>query len=168
MAGMIYARELQQGLFSTASMRDKFRAVSRQWHRLLEFQDSEEGGVMAGIRRKRAPYDTEREYNQMQRFRRLQQVDIASQLWQIMGPSAAFRGQQEAVIRAIIRGESPIVQVAGTGEGKRFCEVAKLATNRVKKFRSRTYVCMYVCMYIFRPGAVRPVKSPIGAQDVLS
>jgi hypothetical protein len=27
---------------------------------------------------------------------------------------------------------------------------------------------MYVCMYIFRPGAVRPVKSPIGAQDVLS
>jgi superfamily II DNA helicase RecQ len=117
-AGMVYARELQQGLFSTASMRDKFRAVSRQWHRLLEFQDSEEGGVMAAIRRKRAPYDTEREHNQMQRFRRLQQVDIAGQLRQMMGPSATFRGQQEAVIRAIIRGESPIIQVAGTGEGK--------------------------------------------------
>ncbi|KAG7405148.1 ATP-dependent DNA helicase Q5 [Fusarium oxysporum f. sp. rapae] len=117
-AGMIYARELQQGLFSTASMRDKFRAVSRQWHRLFEFQDSEEGGVMAAIRRKRAPYDTEQEHNQMQRFRRLQQVDIAGQLRQIMGPSAAFRGQQEAVIRAIIRGESPIIQIAGTGKGK--------------------------------------------------
>ncbi|KAL3588248.1 hypothetical protein FPOAC2_14147 [Fusarium poae] len=97
-AGMVYARDLQQGLFSTASMRDKFRAVSRQWHRLFEFHDSEEGGVMAGIRRKRVPYDTEREYNQMQRFRRLQQVDIAGQLRQMMGPSAAFRGQQEAVI----------------------------------------------------------------------
>ncbi|EXA31534.1 hypothetical protein FOVG_17156 [Fusarium oxysporum f. sp. pisi HDV247] len=118
-AGMVYARELQQGLFSTASMRDKFRAVSRQWHRLFEFQDSEEGGVMAPTtRRKRAPYDTEREYNQMQRFRRLQQVDIAGQLRQMMGPSAAFRGQQETVIRAIIRGESPIIQIAGTGEGK--------------------------------------------------
>jgi hypothetical protein len=36
-AGMVYARELQQGLFSTATMRDKFRSVSRQWHRFLEF-----------------------------------------------------------------------------------------------------------------------------------
>jgi hypothetical protein len=117
-AGMIYARELQQGLFSTASMRDKFRAVSRQWHRLFEFQDSEEGGMAAGVRRKRAAYDTERDHNQMQRFRRLQQVDVAGQLRQMMGPSAAFRGQQEAVIRAIIRGESPIIQIAGTGEGK--------------------------------------------------
>ncbi|KAG8670796.1 hypothetical protein FPOAC1_004030 [Fusarium poae] len=117
-AGMVYARELQQGLFSTASMRDKFRAVSRQWHRLFEFQDSEESGASAATRRKRAPYDTEREYNRMQRFRRLQQVDIAGQLRQMMGPSAAFRGQQETVIRAIIRGESPIIQIAGTGEGK--------------------------------------------------
>ncbi|KAG8664705.1 uncharacterized protein FPOAC1_013485 [Fusarium poae] len=117
-AGMVYARELQQGLFSTASMRDKFRAVSRQWHRLFEFQDSEESGTLLAIRRKRAPYDTEREHNRMQRFRRLQQVDVAGQLRQMMGPSAAFRGQQETVIRAIIRGESPIVQIAGTGEGK--------------------------------------------------
>jgi superfamily II DNA helicase RecQ len=100
-------------------MRDKFRAVSRQWHRLFEFQDSEEGRVTgATTRRKRAPHDTEREYNQMQRFRRLQQVNIAGQLRQMMGPSATFRGQQETVIRAIIRGESPIIQIAGTGEGK--------------------------------------------------
>ncbi|OBS16845.1 hypothetical protein FPOA_12574 [Fusarium poae] len=90
----------------------------QQWHRLFEFQDSEESGASAATRRKRAPYDTEREYNRMQRFRRLQQVDIAGQLRQMMGPSAAFRGQQETVIRAIIRGESPIIQIAGTGEGK--------------------------------------------------
>jgi hypothetical protein len=29
-AGMIYARELQQGMLGTAAWRDKFRAVSRQ------------------------------------------------------------------------------------------------------------------------------------------
>jgi superfamily II DNA helicase RecQ len=36
----------------------------------------------------------------------------------MMGPEARFRGRQEEVMRAVIRGESPVVQVAGTGEGK--------------------------------------------------
>lgn len=31
-AGMIYAREMQQGLGGTALMREKFREVSREWH----------------------------------------------------------------------------------------------------------------------------------------
>ncbi|KAM6523080.1 hypothetical protein FSOLCH5_003699 [Fusarium solani] len=117
-AGMVYARDLQQGLFSTASMREKFRAVSRQWHRFLEFQDGDEATVAGIGRRKRAPYDTEREHNRFQRFKRMQQVNIAGQLKQMMGEEAEFRGQQETVIRAIMRGESPIVQIAGTGEGK--------------------------------------------------
>jgi hypothetical protein len=37
-AGMVYARELQQGAFGTAERRDKFRVISRQWHRFLGFQ----------------------------------------------------------------------------------------------------------------------------------
>ncbi|KAJ3469903.1 hypothetical protein MRS44_000002 [Fusarium solani] len=115
-AGMVYARELQQGLFSTATMRDKFRSVSRQWHRFLEFREGD--SLAVAIRRKREPFETEREYHQLQRFRRLQQVDIAARLREMIGPDAAFRGQQETVIRAIMRGESPIVQIAGTGEGK--------------------------------------------------
>ncbi|KAH7169547.1 RecQ helicase [Fusarium sp. MPI-SDFR-AT-0072] len=73
-----------QGLFSTATMRDKFRS------------------------REREPFETEQEHNQLQRFRRMQQVDIAGQL----------RRMLEAVIRAIMRGESPIVQITGTGGGK--------------------------------------------------
>ncbi|MDB5910917.1 MAG: hypothetical protein JWP34_5031, partial [Massilia sp.] len=32
-AGMVYARELQQGTSGTAARREQFRAVSRQWHR---------------------------------------------------------------------------------------------------------------------------------------
>jgi superfamily II DNA helicase RecQ len=115
-AGMVYARELQQGLFSTATMRDKFRSVSRQWHRFLEFREGD--SLAVAIRRKREPFETEREHHQLQRFRRLQQVDIAARLREMIGPDAAFRGQQETVIRAIMRGESPIMQIAGTGEGK--------------------------------------------------
>jgi hypothetical protein len=117
-AGMVYAREMQQGLFSTATMRDKFRSVSRQWHRLLEFRDGDEFSDRAGgawrRKREREPFETEQEHNQLQRFRRMQQVDIAGQLRQMLGPDAAFRGQQEAVIRAIMRGESPVVQITGT------------------------------------------------------
>ncbi|RSL82730.1 hypothetical protein CEP52_016890 [Fusarium oligoseptatum] len=114
-AGMVYARELQQGLFSTSDMRDKFRAVSRQWHRLLGFHD---GDQAMGRVRKRAPYETERDDNRFRRFRRMQQVNIAGQLRQMMGAGAEFRGQQETVIRVIMRGESPVVQIAGTVEGK--------------------------------------------------
>jgi hypothetical protein len=37
-----------------------------------------------------------------------------------------------------------------------------------KKEQGTPTYCMYVCMYIFRPGGRRPQKSPTGAQDVLS
>ncbi|KAK4205855.1 hypothetical protein QBC37DRAFT_393812 [Rhypophila decipiens] len=43
-AGMIYARELQQGPFGTAARRDGFRRVSRQWHRFWGFGAEEGGG----------------------------------------------------------------------------------------------------------------------------
>lgn len=36
----------------------------------------------------------------------------------MIGEGAEFQGKQEAVIRAIIQGESPIVQIAATEEGK--------------------------------------------------
>lgn len=36
----------------------------------------------------------------------------------LLGPGTAFRGGQEAVVRAVVRGETPILQVAATSEGK--------------------------------------------------
>jgi hypothetical protein len=36
-AGMIYARGLQQGMSGTAARREQFRMISRQWHRFLGF-----------------------------------------------------------------------------------------------------------------------------------
>jgi superfamily II DNA helicase RecQ len=74
---------------------------------------------MAGVgKRKVDVFESVREEARFRRFARLQRVDIQGQLKQMMGPEAQFRGMQEEVIRAIVRGESPIIQVAGTGEGK--------------------------------------------------
>ncbi|KAK4232713.1 DEAD-like helicase, partial [Achaetomium macrosporum] len=118
-AGLVYARELQQGTFGTAARRDRFRAVSRAWHRFfgLGAEDREGGPAVTG-KRKADMFDSVREEARFRRFARLQRVDIQGQLRVMMGPEAQFRGMQEQVIRAIVRGESPIVQVGGTGEGK--------------------------------------------------
>jgi hypothetical protein len=117
-AGLVYARELQQGVLGTAARRDQFRAVSRQWHRFfgLGVEDRAVGAAVG--KRKVDVFESVREEARFRRFARLQRVDIQGQLKQMMGPEARFRGMQEEVIRAIVRGESPIIQVAGTGEGK--------------------------------------------------
>ncbi|KAK4095800.1 P-loop containing nucleoside triphosphate hydrolase protein [Parathielavia hyrcaniae] len=72
----------------------------------------------AAVQRKVDMFESVREEAQFRRFARLQRVDIQGQLKQMMGPEAQLRGMQEDVIRAIVRGENPIIQVAGTGEGK--------------------------------------------------
>jgi superfamily II DNA helicase RecQ len=117
-AGMVYARELQQGVFSTAARRERFRAISRQWHRFLGFGAEDAIGAGAGVKRTRDAFDGVREEARFRRLTRLRQVDMQGQLKQMMGEGAVFRGNQEAVIRAIARGESPIIQIAGTGGGK--------------------------------------------------
>ena len=106
-AGMIYARELQQGTLGTAAKRDGFRAVSRLWHRFLGFGADDRGPATG--KRTRAPFDSAREEARCRRFSRLQQVDIAGRLRQMVSAEAQFRGSQERVIRAIIRGETPII-----------------------------------------------------------
>lgn len=124
-AGMVYARELQQGAFGTALRREQFRTVSRQWHRFLGFGAEDWGwGSGAGVARagtkrgKPDVFDNMREEARYRRFDRLQRVDIRAQLRMMIGEGATFRGQQEKVIRAIVRGESPVVQITGTGGGK--------------------------------------------------
>ncbi len=117
-AGMVYARLLQQGAFGTASRREQFRGVSQRWHRLLGFGADDAAGSHAGAKRGREPIDQEREEVRWRRFARLQRVDVRGELTMMMGATAEFRGQQEVVIRAVMKGESPIVQVAGTGGGK--------------------------------------------------
>jgi len=106
---MIYARELHQGILGTAARHDEFRGVSRQWVRFLGFGAGEGGKETAGSKRKRELFDSVREEARFRRFVRLRMMNIGGALRTMLGEKAEFRGMQEKVIRAIIRGESPIV-----------------------------------------------------------
>ncbi|KJZ69027.1 hypothetical protein HIM_11586 [Hirsutella minnesotensis 3608] len=122
-AGLIYARLFGQGELGTMRSREQFRKVSMQWHRFFGFgaEDRTERGCGAsggGGKRARAVFDVEREESQRKRFERLHRIDIRGQLKQMMGPTAEFRGMQETAIRAVTRGEWPIIQVTPTGGGK--------------------------------------------------
>ena len=55
---------------------------------------------------------------QLTRWKRLQRVDIYAELEKMLGSKARFRGLQEPVLQAIIKHQSPIVAVIGTGVGK--------------------------------------------------
>ncbi|KJZ70997.1 hypothetical protein HIM_09608 [Hirsutella minnesotensis 3608] len=99
-------------------MREQFRAISREWHQFLGFGAEDWTGAGAGGKRRRARFEVEREEARFRRFARLSQTNMRGQLRQMMGDETEFRGQQEEVIRSIVRGESPIVQITGTGGGK--------------------------------------------------
>jgi superfamily II DNA helicase RecQ len=116
-AGMIYARELQQATFGTDKARDKFRAVSRAWHRFLGFGD-EDQKTGIGSKRRREPYDAARDAERMRRMRMMRNADIHGSLGSMVGPGAEFRGQQERVIRSIMQEGGPFIQITGTGGGK--------------------------------------------------
>jgi hypothetical protein len=116
-AGMIYARELQQGTIGTAVRRDRFREVSRQWHHFLGFGTQDHTG-RAPKKRKREVFDGIREEARFRRFERLQVMDLEGQLQVMLGDGAQFRGIQRKVIQAIVRGDNLIIQITGTGGGK--------------------------------------------------
>lgn len=115
-AGMVYARELQQGLGGTAMARERFREVSSKWHRFFGFDMDQT--VQAGGKRKREAFESAREEARFERLRRLQQANTSGQLQQMMGRGTEFRGQQSSVIRSIIAGDTPIIQITSTGGGK--------------------------------------------------
>ena len=69
-------------------------------------------------KRKREVFEVEAQEVQYQRFKRLGQVDIRRKMQMMMGAEAEFRGLQEPAIQAIMQGESPVIQITGTGGGK--------------------------------------------------
>jgi superfamily II DNA helicase RecQ len=125
-AGMIYAREMQQELGGTAIMREKFREVSREWHQFFDFgqegtsRDGVQGKATAAAqqRRQRNKFESSRQSVRLRRLEALRQVDISAMLECIQGKAATFRPGQRNVISGIVRGESPVVQITPTGGGK--------------------------------------------------
>jgi RecQ family ATP-dependent DNA helicase len=118
-AGMIYARELMEGDHSIISRREKFRRVSHVWHCFLGFPSAHQGVGMSGrAKRKRQVYEEEMQDAQLARWKRLRGVDIHAELEKMLGSEARFRGLQEPVLQAIMKHQSPIIAVMGTGVGK--------------------------------------------------
>ncbi|CAM1501430.1 Fc.00g010580.m01.CDS01, partial [Cosmosporella sp. VM-42] len=115
--GITYGRTRQQFGSGTALQQEQFLQASLIWHQFLAFQSAKGKTKMekTGL----APYEVERQSIRALRLQHLQQVDLAGMLRQMLqNPLATFRGSQEAVLQAIVQGRSPIVQIAGTGEGK--------------------------------------------------
>ena len=96
-----------------------FRQVSQEWHRFLQFESSIQGfGIKAGMKRPRSEWEHIGREVQFRRFKQMCHVNIHSKLKELMGQKAEFRRLQEKTIHAIITGQSPIVSVIATGEGK--------------------------------------------------
>jgi superfamily II DNA helicase RecQ len=116
---MIYARELMEGDNSIISRYKKFRQVSHVWYCFLGFPSAHQGVGMSGrAKRKRQVYKEEMQDMQLARWKRLRGVDIYAELEKILGSEARFRELQEPVLQAIMKYQSPIVAVMGTGIGK--------------------------------------------------
>ena len=113
---MVYGRTLEQGTAGTASRREEFRRISVRWHRFFGFGAAD--ARTGRLKRKAEGFEVAREEAKKRRMGRLRDVDLGGRLKQMLGDDKKFRGRQEEVIKAIVRGYSPIVQVAGTGEGK--------------------------------------------------
>ena len=55
---------------------------------------------------------------QIARWKRLRSVDIYKELKQMLGDKAQFWGLQESALKVIMKNESPILVIMGTGAGK--------------------------------------------------
>ena len=118
-AGMIYARELRQAPGEIIGRQDMFRHISQEWHRFLEFASVIQGfGIKAGIKRPRSEWEHIGREVQFRQFKQMCHVNIHRKLKELMGENAEFRGLQEKAMHAIMTGQSPIVSIMATGEGK--------------------------------------------------
>ena len=118
-AGMIYARLLRQAPGQTMRRQDMFRQISQEWHRFLQFGSTIQGfGVKAGMKRPRSEWEHIGREVQFRRFKQMCHINIHGKLKELMGENAEFRGLQEKTIHAIMTGQSPIVSIMATGEGK--------------------------------------------------
>ncbi len=99
------------------SQQDKHRKISMIWHRFLGLDRND--GHHHPVKREREVYNEEQDRMRAKRAKRLCNVDIRAQFRQMTGrDDIEFRGNQEAVIKSITQGQTPIIQIVGTGTGK--------------------------------------------------
>ncbi|KAL9607142.1 MAG: hypothetical protein Q9167_007916 [Letrouitia subvulpina] len=117
-AGTVYARGVREQDGAVESIRQKYRRASENWHRFLGFERAEEDSGPGG-KRKRTSWEEEAETGRRERWKRLKQVDVPMGLKRMMGNEAAeFRGGQQAIVEAVIGGDSRVLAIMPTGGGK--------------------------------------------------
>lgn len=132
-AGSVYARSLQEAPSHVQSMRHRFRTASIEWHKVLEFneqmhQELKMGqgrgrlggdvGELLGVKRGRTEEHEKSPGPRIRRWQSLRQTDLQAAIERLMGAGTQFRGKQQAALRAIMDGKSPIIVVMRTGGGK--------------------------------------------------
>lgn len=112
-----YGRTVSYGSGGRASEADGFYKASLLWHRFLTLSDPED--LLDGRKRKHEGFEVQWAKAKARRLRQLQGVDLLARLRTMLRrPDADFRGQQEAVLQAVVQGVHPILHVSGTGSGK--------------------------------------------------
>lgn len=118
----IYGRTVSYGGGGRASEADGFLKASLLWHRFLAPGDLHD--LLDGKKRKYESFEQQWDKARSRRLIRLQGANLLAHLRMMLRtPDATFRGQQEAVIQAIVRGVHPILYVEGTGAGKTMAAV---------------------------------------------
>ena len=121
-AGLIYARDVMELFGSTAVRRKRFRKISGDWHRFLEFVSARTGDTTTDStvtgKRKRGEFEEDGSEERMRRRARLHGIDAQEELRWMMRRPITLRSVQGEAIEAIQRGDSPVVAVMPTGAGK--------------------------------------------------
>jgi superfamily II DNA helicase RecQ len=112
-----YGRSLTESPFQTMAERAKFRRVSMDWHRILQFASALEGnqpyyGHYAEVM-------AHQEKQAQERWSSLAMLDLKPEFKRIAGhPDAEYRGRQQESLNAIMRHSLRLLVVMATGSGK--------------------------------------------------
>jgi superfamily II DNA helicase RecQ len=108
----MYGLRTDENPFSTQGEQARFKRASQHWHRLLHFESA------LGRRVEDEEKERVRQERVQKKWQDFKKVNLHRTLRQMKGDRAEFRGQQEAGLRVIMRGEEQVVVVMGTGSGK--------------------------------------------------
>lgn len=110
----MYGRLMTEAANERSSDRAKHRFICQDWHRYLKFPSTIFGSAKMPV----AFYDDASRTTQIERYRRMRDINIHRELQSFMDEKTEFRGEQETAIQAVMHGHSPILVVMGTGAGK--------------------------------------------------
>ncbi|KAL6149848.1 hypothetical protein ACJQWK_02984 [Exserohilum turcicum] len=118
-ARAIYGRSLYKGVFGVESKRFMFWVASSEWHRFLELPSAQEKKTKL-LQRSPLAVKARREAleEEYRRWKMMRLVDVDGELQRLLGCKAQFRSVQRPAMQAIMRYESPVVVIMGTGASK--------------------------------------------------